>query len=548
MSLAWSQDPIKGFFLNEDQDTILKIDEVNLIQADFKLDSILKTWRQQNFLAACMDKMDTAGQKITYHLYKGQDFFFEEINLNDLPPFVQELGVSTAKKTMSMVELEQFFSNILKKTDDLGYPFAKIKMDDIKVKENIISSTIKLDLNKRVVFDSLIIVGDAKINENLIRNLLSLKKGEPYKESTINRISNKLREIPYISQSKSPEFVFKKNGVDVYLYLKNKSANRFSGIIGFLPNSVNGETNITGDVDLSLVNTLRIGERLKFKWQRIRPEVQDLNVATELPFLFNTPFGLNASLDIFRQDTSLLEVKSNIGLLYNFGSQDYFKIYFSAFSSDRLENTQQANDLGGSNYDSYGAGILLSDLDYIFNPRKGYSIDFSADVGTRFFDPPSLSDSVLINLPEESNVYNINANLNYFIPSGKRGVFALKLSAASKLNPNLLSNELLRLGGNNSLRGFDEESLRKSSYAYLNVEYRIITDLNSNIFLFANSAWTETRLFNSYDNDFPYGFGAGANFDTNAGIFSLSYALGAQNGNTIQTNQGKVHFGFKSLF
>jgi hypothetical protein len=48
--------------------------------------------------------------------------------------------------------------------------------------------------------------------------------------------------------------------------------------------------------------------------------------------------------------------------------------------------------------------------------------------------------------------------------------------------------------------------------------------------------------------DTPYGFGAGVNLETGAGIFTFAYALGKEQGNTIKLQSGKIHFGLTGLF
>ena len=43
-------------------------------------------------------------------------------------------------------------------------------------------------------------------------------------------------------------------------------------------------------------------------------------------------------------------------------------------------------------------------------------------------------------------------------------------------------------------------------------------------------------------------FGAGINFETKAGIFNLSYALGNQFGKGFDFRIGKIHAGLTALF
>ena len=49
-------------------------------------------------------------------------------------------------------------------------------------------------------------------------------------------------------------------------------------------------------------------------------------------------------------------------------------------------------------------------------------------------------------------------------------------------------------------------------------------------------------------SDFPFGIGAGINFETKAGIFGLNYALGSQNNNPLSIKNAKIHFGYVNYF
>jgi hemolysin activation/secretion protein len=122
------------------------------------------------------------------------------------------------------------------------------------------------------------------------------------------------------------------------------------------------------------------------------------------------------------------------------------------------------------------------------------------------------------------------------------------LNGAFLSTDRLYENELTRIGGNSSLRGFDEESIFASTYLIGTLEYRYLLEQNSYLFLFGNGAWYENVAVNRNIRDWPYGFGAGLSFETKAGIFVISYALGSQFGNPIEFRSAKVHLGISSLF
>jgi hemolysin activation/secretion protein len=112
----------------------------------------------------------------------------------------------------------------------------------------------------------------------------------------------------------------------------------------------------------------------------------------------------------------------------------------------------------------------------------------------------------------------------------------------------LFINELFRIGGIRTLKGFDEQAIFASTYLIVNTELRYLLQQNSNVILFWNGAYYRNSVRSPVLTDRPYGFGAGFNFETGAGIFSIFYAVGKEFNNPIDFNKAKVHFGFVNYF
>ena len=104
-----------------------------------------------------------------------------------------------------------------------------------------------------------------------------------------------------------------------------------------------------------------------------------------------------------------------------------------------------------------------------------------------------------------------------------------------------------RLGGINSLRGFDDQSIFTPYYAMGNVEYRFLISKNSFFGAFFNAALVQNSLTKK-GFDYPYGFGATAAIETKFGVFGITYAMGTQLGNKITFNSAKIHFGYVNYF
>jgi len=113
---------------------------------------------------------------------------------------------------------------------------------------------------------------------------------------------------------------------------------------------------------------------------------------------------------------------------------------------------------------------------------------------------------------------------------------------------NLFYNDLYRLGGLKTIRGFNENFFYASSYVLGNFEYRLFTDPTSYLFLFVDQAWMRNVLSPTIPYDTPTGFGLGASFTTPAGIFNFAYGLGNSRGQPVNVNQSKISFGVVSRF
>jgi hemolysin activation/secretion protein len=196
---------------------------------------------------------------------------------------------------------------------------------------------------------------------------------------------------------------------------------------------------------------------------------------------------------------------------------------------------------------SYGLAYERERFDYRFNPRSGHAVNVDGSAGLK-----RSTEGVIVNgeLPpgSTSEQFEWSGSVIGHIRLGGRGTVRMVAQGQGMVNQRIYRNELFRIGGIKSLRGVDEASLLASSYAIGTTELRFILEENSNAFVFFDQAWWEDQSADSLITDTPFGFGVGTSFETKAGIFMLTYALGRQFSNPIDLREGKVHFGFTSLF
>jgi hypothetical protein len=66
---------------------------------------------------------------------------------------------------------------------------------------------------------------------------------------------------------------------------------------------------------------------------------------------------------------------------------------------------------------------------------------------------------------------------------------------------------------------------------------------------FVDAAFMERSTSTSYDKLYPLGLGVNLAFETGAGIFAVSYAIGKRDlDQPFELRNGKIHFGYQNYF
>ena len=218
-------------------------------------------------------------------------------------------------------------------------------------------------------------------------------------------------------------------------------------------------------------------------------------------------------------------------------------------STEAYENSTVLPPFADIKVTSYGLGFKSLKLDYRLNPRQGYSLEFSAMAGNKKITKNGhLNEELYDSLDLKTVQYSGEFIFDYFIPLFSQSVINVGFAGGGIQSATTFDNELFRFGGLKTLRGFDEESLTASLFVLGKLEFRYLLEQNSNLFVFYNAAWYERNTQSDYLSDSPSGFGAGINFETKLGIFSISYALGKEFTNPIRFKAAKIHFGLVNYF
>lgn len=510
--------------------------------------------------SANIDSVVWANDTCTAFVHVGRQMVFRSIDAGNVPEevlrrsgFRQRTFDGRPFRGERLVAVKR---KVVKYYEDHGFPFAEVVLDSMTILQDSISARLLLKRNQEFRIDSIVVKGRSKIRENYLKNYLGIKTNERYNESKVGNISTRLREIAFVNETEKPQVLFNEDKATVYVFLDKKRASQFDGILGILPDNLNpGQVLITGEINLKLLSALNRGELIDIQWRKMQARTQNLNIHLTYPFLFNTPFGLDGTFELYKRDSLFLNLRGRIGVQYHLVGNDYISVFADLASTDVLARSilMNAQTVNPDNVDSrtqiYGFGYRMQRLDYRLNPRRGLDLYAEAGAGTRriLFDS-DVGEERYAGLVENSFQFTAKLTASYFIPIPNRSTVMIGVKGGMMRNASLFESEMFRIGGLKSLRGFDEEAFFADLYAIGTIEYRFLLNMDSYLFIFADGAYYENNAVNRNITDRPIGFGLGISFATKIGIFSLTYALGKQFDNPIDARAGKIHFGIVSFF
>jgi outer membrane protein assembly factor BamA len=475
-------------------------------------------------------------------------------NIN--PAFLVKSGVQLERfsgRPFSIKEVLKVYKQLLDFSENTGYPFAAIRMDSLDYDQGNFSGALNWESGPYITFDSLRVTGEAKLKFRFLANLLQIKHGQPFSQQRVNQAVSQLNNLPYLRWSAEPELSFQNEEATLYLPLNQRRVNSLDGIIGFLPNEAqNGRLLLTGQFDLALMNVGGTGRTYELHWQRFNQASQRLNVNALEPLLLGSPIDLHVSFALLKEDSTFLNRDFRMDFGYRLPSNAYLKFFTRRQAGDLLtvadRDFQSLPQVGDFRYNNYGLGLEKSWLDDVFFPKRGTFAKMEFAIGNKIILqntalPPELYNDIKL----RSLQYYLTGRIDkHFYANANFGVFS-RIAWGYLNNEQLLLNDLFRLGGLRSIRGFNENHFFSNRHLYLTIEPRYYFDTYSYFMIFADLGNIENRLAGT-GADWPVATGAGLSLQTGNGIFNFIYALGKSNTQPFSFNLSKIHFGYTGRF
>ena len=435
-------------------------------------------------------------------------------------------------KLIRFKQIESVTKEITEILSEGGYPFGKVGFINYEL---VNPTTIKLEMeiqygSKRNI-DKVIVKGYENFPKNFIKNIFKPGKSNSLDVDKALSLAIKIDKTGFARNIKDPEILFTKDSSALYLYIEKIRRNTFDGFLSFDTDENSGRINIEGYAKINLINTFNGGEKINFDFRSQKNQDRSLNSDVYIPYVFGSPLNLKYGLNLIQKDSSYT---SNENLI------DIDMIFGNIRSGLGLQTNKSTSEEAIENVENFKSKLINVFSEYIILDNSDQLIPELFKISLRYGSGLKEQSGEKTNFSK----YSVELHRKFNLSSK----FKLQSSITRrKINSkNLVNNELLRFGGYNSIRGYDENSIFTDGYTLLKTSLNYY--LNDTIYIYTifDLANYSNEILD-LDEDI-YSGGLGFSSRTENGIISISYSKGNSWGNSFNLKNAKINVIFITFF
>ncbi|MEO9571344.1 MAG: hypothetical protein ABJG40_09125, partial [Polaribacter sp.] len=427
-------------------------------------------------------------------------------------------------------KLKKTLTYIYKELESQGRSFSKVQLKNINIYNKTLFADLNINQSKKRTIDKVTIKGYKNFPQSFIKNYFNLKSNTVFKQKLIQNISKSTKNILFVSEIKPPEILFTKDSTILYMYLNKVNRNSFDGNINFASKE-NGKLLFNGNINLTLNNILNKGEKIKLNINSIEQGKQDFSLLSEIPYVFNSKISPEFKFLIHKEDSTFLNTKFESKISYQLNQKANIAFTYNSESSKNISKLINQNI---ETFQNYFTGLKfqykIKKNDYFQNNKL--NLEINPSIGNRNTDTKNQTQLKI----ESSISYLWNLNL--------KNSFFIRNNSGILISDTLLNNELYRIGGATTIRGYNEQSLFTDKYSYFNIEYRYLTSLKSYFYTITDIANINIDSINKN----LLGLGFGYHFTSNNSQINLSTVISKNNKQKLNTKNTKLLISWRNYF
>lgn len=489
----------------------------------------LDSLSQNNYYLTALKNVVKDSTKTEIFYEKGKNFNEANVEISDQIV----LGLKL-KKVFFTKNLDSLKKEINEQYRNKGFAFNRVKSKFLGMENDIPKIEILVILGNQRKVDDFVIRGYEKVPKRFVKNLKKEFQGKIYGDKNLIAIHQSLKSHPFVLLEKPPQTLFTKDSTQIFLFLQKKKSNTFDGVVGF-GNDKTNKFSFNGSINVNFRNIFNSFETVNIFWQRNPDKGQVFDLKTDVPYLFNSNIGTNINVNIYRQDSTYANVKLLPALYLHLNNRQKLGIRGTFETSVVMDSLY----VQGKDFNKKGIGVWYdftepSEIELFLHKSR---IRAEADFITINYSKDNIT-------AKQTNFYFLGER-NFHI-SGNNYLNIKAETALMSSKNEFAANELLRFGGWNSLRGFNENSLLADFYYYGTAEYRYLVGNQAFFDIFGQYGQLNNKTF--VEKPKFYSFGLGFNFFLPVGLMSFQISNGNQFGNPIKFSDTKIHWGILSRF
>lgn len=446
---------------------------------------------------------------------------------------IRNLGIRDDSIRIKTKEFENFKNLLLADLDVKGNSFSEIKFTNPTYVKDTLVLQLKIIESSRRNIDKVLVKGYKEFPKKFIKRFFKIKKQTIFSKQKIREVSQLTKSLDFVREKKEPEVLFKKDSTHLYLFVDKLETSSFDGIINFASKENGQGLLLNGNLDLKLSNILNTGEYFELFWNKIAQEKSEFKINSTIPYIFNSSLSTEIGFNLYRQDSTFLNTSFNFKTEYGFSTRSKASILYSNEKSSYLLNTTENNLDSYSNY-FIGTGYQLKNISKTDLYKNNYGIELYASLGKR---KTSFIDV---------NQFKLKVSTFVNIQTTKKSYIHIKTETRILNSNNYLINELYRIGGANSIRGLNEQSIYTNRFSYATIEYRFLTSAVSYLYSITDIGFYKESISNKTRNVF--GLGGGYRFKLNNNFIDLGYVIGNTSNSEVKLNSSKLIIKWTMLF
>lgn len=462
------------------------------------------------------------------HLYASQPVFdlleLDGVITNDSSPYY----------AMKITALEPLLNSLTELLTTKSYPFASISLKKIAaIDQSKLRADLVVETKKSRQLQSVELKGYEKFPHSFIKHYLGIKPNTPFDLKAIQSKTEALSQLQFTRQIRPAEVLFTQDTTRVYLYLEKIKSNRFDGFLGFGSDETSGDLELNGYLNLNLVNNLNFGESFRLNYRSDENDLKTFEAQLTLPYLFKTPIGSELELNIFKKDSTFTTAEQAANVYFQINPKQ--KVFLGIRSTQSNALGQETN----SNLSDYKTNAYELKYTYLERIPQNLLFPLSGSFELRLsrskrktFNTTTSQISYLLNA---SKIFNLNQKNSFYLNLQLQGIDS----------ETYLFNELIRFGGINSVRGFEENSINTSGLGILASEYRYQLSPTLYVHSIIDAGYFETP---GQSDQKLYGFGFGFGLLTDAGLLKFNLANGQVENQNFRFSESKIHLSLRTTF